>query len=42
VSTPLPLDNACRILLLEFKAVALVLLFGASDGDFMVVIVVVF
>jgi hypothetical protein len=36
VSSTLPLDNACRMLLLVLKVVGLVLLFGASDGDFMV------
>ena len=41
VSTTLPPDNACRMLLLELKAGGLVLVFWASDGDFMVVIVVV-
>jgi hypothetical protein len=39
VSTTLPLDKACRMLLLELKAGGLVLLFCASDGDFMVVVV---
>jgi hypothetical protein len=39
VSATLMLDNACRMLLL--KGVGLVLVFCASDGDFMVVTVVV-
>jgi hypothetical protein len=37
MSTTLPLDNACRMLLLVLKVVGLVLLFGTSDGDFMVI-----
>jgi hypothetical protein len=41
VPATLPLNNACRMLLLVLKAVGLVLVFCASDGDFMVVIVVV-
>jgi hypothetical protein len=40
VSTRLPLDNACRMLLLKVVGLVLVV-FGASDGDFMVVDVVV-
>jgi hypothetical protein len=40
VSATLPLDSACRMLLLELKAGGLVLVFCASDGDFMVVVVV--
>jgi hypothetical protein len=40
-STTLPLDNACRMLLLVLKAVRLVLVSCASDGDFMVVVAVV-
>jgi hypothetical protein len=41
VSTTLPLDNACRMLLLELKAGGLVLVFCASDGDFMAVVAAV-
>jgi hypothetical protein len=41
VSTTLPPDSARRMLFLELKAIGLVLVFCASDGDFMVVIVVV-
>jgi hypothetical protein len=41
VSTTLPLNNACRMLLLDVKAGGLVLVFCASHGDFMVVVVIV-
>jgi hypothetical protein len=40
VPTTLPLNNACRMLLLVFKAGGLVLVFCASTGDFMVVVVI--
>jgi hypothetical protein len=41
VPTTLPLNNACRMLLLVLKAGGLVLVFCASAEDFMVVVVAV-